>query len=152
VTSARCQEERGAVGGVEGLAFGVLIFVVGTLLVANAWAVIDAKVAAASAAREAARAYVEAPSESAGLTDATAAAATALQAHGRDPARMELHHEGGTPFARCTRVTFEVRYPVPAVALPWIGGLGDGLVAAARHSELVDPLRSGVPGEADCVR
>jgi hypothetical protein len=105
VTGMPLRREDGAVGGFEGLAFGVLIFVVGTLLVANAWAVIDAKVAAASAAREAARAYVEAPSEQAGQAGAAAAAAGALHAHGRDPARMTLGREGGVPFVRCARVT-----------------------------------------------
>ena len=56
----RCADERGAVGGIEVLPLGMLVLVVGTLLVVNAWAVVDAKLAASAAAREAARAYVEA--------------------------------------------------------------------------------------------
>jgi hypothetical protein len=32
-------DDRGQVGGIEVLPFGLLVFVVGTLLVANAWAV-----------------------------------------------------------------------------------------------------------------
>ena len=48
------------------LPFGVLIFVVGSLLIANAWAVVDAKLATTAAAREAARAYVESGSAAAG--------------------------------------------------------------------------------------
>ena len=47
----------------EVIPFGVLTFVVGALLIANAWAVVDAKMAVSAAAREATRAYVEAPSE-----------------------------------------------------------------------------------------
>ncbi len=43
------------------LPFGVLIFVVGALLVTNAWGVVDAEIAADAAAREAVRTYVEAP-------------------------------------------------------------------------------------------
>ena len=41
----RCAGDAGQVGGIEALPFGLLIFVVGTLLIANAWAVIDAKFA-----------------------------------------------------------------------------------------------------------
>ena len=43
--------------GMEVIPFGLLTFVVGALLVANAWAVIDAKMAVSAAAREATRAY-----------------------------------------------------------------------------------------------
>ena len=32
------KDESGQLGGLEGLAFGVLIFVMGTLVVVNAWA------------------------------------------------------------------------------------------------------------------
>jgi hypothetical protein len=124
--------------------------VVGGLLVANAWGVVDAKVAAEAAAREAARAYVEAPSGGDAASAAGEAGAAALAGHGRDPRRMTLAVEGG--FARCARVTVEVRYPVPAVAVPWVGGFGTGFTVRARHSELVDPFRSGLAGRAGCAR
>jgi hypothetical protein len=148
----RWHREDGVVGGLEALPFGVLIFVVGTLLVANAWGVIDAKLATGSAAREAARAYVEAPTEVAALAAAQEAAAQALTAHGRKASSMAITRAGGVPFARCVRVTFEVAYPVPAVFLPWVGGYGDGFTAVSRHSEIIDPLRAGLVGEAACVR
>ena len=54
------RDEAGQAGGLEGIAFGLLIFVLGTLLIANAWAVVDTKLAVTAAAREAARAFVEA--------------------------------------------------------------------------------------------
>jgi hypothetical protein len=44
-----------------------------------------------------------------------------------------------------------VRYRVPLVHIPLLGGFGDGLTVAARHSELVDPYRNGLPGEASCA-
>src|SRR5207248_1263005 len=59
------RDERGQIGGIEAVAFGVLVFVLGLLIVVNAWGVVDAKVAAAAAAHDAARAYVEAPSREA---------------------------------------------------------------------------------------
>jgi hypothetical protein len=141
--------ERGQLGGLEGLAFGVLVFVVGALVILNAWAVIDAKVAAASAAREAARAFVEAAPEAA-EDAAMSAAREALRGYGRDPDRMDLRHDD-VPFERCVRVTFVVEYRVALGSIPLIGKTASTFVAAARHSELVDPYRSGLGGEAHCV-
>jgi hypothetical protein len=98
----------------------------------------------ASAAREATRAYVEAPAGSDPLALAEAAAQEAARGGGRDAGRLRV-----TPltagFTRCQRVTLAVSYPVPAITLPWIGGYGHGFTATARHSEIVDPYRSGVP-------
>lgn len=145
------RDDRGQVAGIEAVPFGILIFVVGALLIANAWAVIDVKMAVNSAAREAARTYVEAPSHSIGREQADRAAHDALAAHNRDPSRATI---GGptdpSAFTRCNRVTFTVSYPVPAITLPFIGGFGSGFTVTARHSELVDPFRNDIPGEALC--
>jgi hypothetical protein len=154
----RATDDAGVVGGVEALPFGLLIFVLGALVVANAWSVIDAKLAVNAAAREAARRYVEAEVTSpadGGTADrsATAAGMAALVAHGRDPGRAQVRltglvsPSGATGPVRCARVTYTATYQVPALALPWIGGLGDGFHVSARHSELVDPFRDGVPGD-----
>ncbi len=72
------RDDRGQVAGIEAVPFGILIFVVGALLIANAWAVIDVKMAVTSAAREAARTYVEAPSHSIGREEANRARKTRL--------------------------------------------------------------------------
>ncbi|MGI9022590.1 MAG: hypothetical protein ACR2HV_05060 [Acidimicrobiales bacterium] len=134
--------------GIEAIPFGLLVFVVGVLLVTNAWVVIDAKMTVASAAREATRAYVEAAAGADPSALAHDAAVEALQGGGRDPSQLSLSAETGT-FARCERVTFSASYPVPAITLPWIGGFGHGFIATARHSEIVDPLRTGVPLGSD---
>jgi hypothetical protein len=144
------KDEAGQLGGLEGLAFGVLVFVIGMLIVVNAWAVVDAKLAAASAAREAARAYVEAADQGDADEAAGDAAAEALRGYGRDPERMALRRDAGS-YGRCQRVTFTVEYRVSLGAVPLIGRAATTFVAAARHSELVDPYRSGLPGEARCV-
>jgi hypothetical protein len=145
----RWRDERGAVGGIEVLPFAFLVFVAGTLLVANAWAVVQGKVAASAAAREAARTFVESPGPAGpALGEATAAAASAIEGHGGEPGRMLIEPVGRLSFSRCARATFEVRYSVATVNVPWIGAFGSGLVTTtARHSEVVDPYRSGVPLE-----
>lgn len=136
------------VAGLEALAFGVLVFVVGTLIVVNAWAVIDARFATAAAAREAVRAVVAAPEV--GLTGdqlnqrARAAAAQALAAHGytRDP---EL---SGPPLvqARCATVDITVALEVIPTILPWVAQPPSYRVAS-RHAEVIDPFRAGLGGE-----
>lgn len=136
-------------GGIEALVFGLLVLVLGTLVVANAWGVIDAKLAAAGAAREATQAFVQAPAGSDPAGMARAAAVRAMIGQGRDAARMTLLVSGD--LTRCSRVVAEVRYRVPLIVVPMLGGLGSGFTAAARHSELVDPYRSGLPRMASCA-
>jgi hypothetical protein len=153
------RDDCGQLAGIEVLPFGLLIFVCGTLLVTSAWAMVDAKFATDAAAREAVRAFVEFPGGD--FTAATAAAddaaRAALVAHGRDPNRADIElvslrtsRDGSVAYARCARVVYEVRYRLHAISIPLIGGYGSGLTATSRHSEIVDPFRSGIPGEVAC--
>jgi hypothetical protein len=148
----RCAGDRGQVGGIEVLPFGLLIFVVGALLVTNAWGVIDAKFAVTAAAREATRAFVESgPTLDAAEQAADLAGHEALEGHGRDPHKLALAPmEEPAGYRRCERVTYEASYPVPAIVLPWIGGFGHAFTVRARHSEIIDPFRGGLAGVVDC--
>jgi len=146
VTAGRSRirrDESGQLAGIEVIPFGLLTFVVGLLLIANAWAVVDAKIAVSTAAREATRAYVEAPADGDPLALADAAARSAISGAGRDPAQLVLIPLEAT-FARCETVRFEASYRIPAIRVPWIGGFGAGLTATARHAEIVDPYRTGL--------
>ena len=134
--------------GMEIIPFGILTFVVGALVVANAWAVIDAKMAVSSAARQATRAFVEAPDAGEAEASADAAARQAVAGFGRDPANLVLTRVEGA-FGRCETVRYEARYQIPAIRLPWVGGFGDGFTAAAHHAEVVDPYRTGLPPTGD---
>lgn len=145
----RRDDEAGFAGGLEGLVFGLLIFVCGTLLVANAWAVVDTKLAADAAARQAARTFVEAPNASAAASGAQQAADDTLAGYGRSPVRATVTLASGI-FGRCQRITIEVRYRSPAVELPFVGPVGSAEEVTARHSELVDPYRNGLAGTATC--
>lgn len=145
----RGRGDDGFVGGFEGLLFGMLIFVAGTLLVAYAWGVVATKTATGEAARQAARTYVEAPDQAVAAAEADQAAASALAGYGRDPAQAKVDLVAGG-FARCDRITITVSYPAPLFQLPFFGSLGRGLAVTSRHSELVDPYRSGLPGSSAC--
>jgi hypothetical protein len=148
---ARLRDERGQVGGIEVLAFGLLVLVSGTLLIVNAWAVVDAKFAVTAAAREGARAYVEAPDETTARLSAERRAREALEAHGRDdPARTTIEVVSRDGHGRCLPVEVTVSYRVPALTVPFIGGFGGSLTASSTHVELVDPYRDGLP-EGSCA-
>ena len=139
--------ERGQVAGVEALSLGLLVLIVGVLLVGSAWAVIDAKLAVVAAAREAARTYVESPSAAEGRRAGAVAAAEAMRSHGRASAQVEFVEPA--EFRRCAPMTARVVYEVPAVPLPWIGGLGR-ITVSSRHTERVDPFRDGIEGSVAC--
>jgi hypothetical protein len=149
----RARGDAGQVGGIEAIPFGLLVFVVGSLLIANAWAVVDAKFATDAAARQAVRTFVEGTDPAAARQDAVDAGLAAIDGHGRDPARASVQPVADAVLERCERVTFEAEYDVPALSLPFIGGFGGGpFHVRSTHSELVDPFRSGVPGSAeDCL-
>jgi hypothetical protein len=144
--SDRGRDDRGQ-GGLEAMVFGVLLFVFGTLLVVNAWSVVDAKLATGAAAREATRAFVEGRQGDDAALEATEAGLAAIDAMGRRRDRATILRTAGA-FERCSRVTFEAAYTVPLIRIPVIGGLGTGFTVSSRHSEVVDPYRSGVPGSA----
>lgn len=152
-STGRLCADRGQVGGIEALPFGLLIFVLGALLIANAWAVVDAKFATDAAARQAARTFVEGSDPEIALEAATAAARDAIAGHGRDPDRAEVTPLGVPRLERCARAAFEVVYAVPALSIPLIGGYGRApFLVRSTHSELVDPFRNGLPGSAeDCT-
>lgn len=141
--------DGGFAGGIEVLPFAVLVFVLGTVLLVNAWAVVDAKLAVEAAAREATRAYVEA-GDAAKAEDASAAAArAAFAASGRPPGGLRVEH-GASEYVRCVPVAFEVSYKVRAVRIPVIGGLGHDFTVIGRHREIIDPFAAGFGRENRC--
>ncbi len=136
------------VAGADGLLIGVVIIVAGTLLFANLWGVLAARMATQEAATAAARAYVEAPDGPSASSDARRVATEVLHTHDRELTAVELH---GERWERCARVVVTVRTEVPRFALPGLGGAGRFTVSAT-HSEIVDPYRSsdGLKGTVNC--
>ena len=163
----------GLSAGAEALVFGVLVFVVGTIVALNGWAVLDADFAVNAAAREATRTIVESGASPrvsmvGGLPDGQVSgpvrdvAVAAMSGHGKDPAQLSDPGDfsvrlvqdpwsggGGGP-ARCARVTVEVSYPVQGIRLPIVGGWQTPIRAVGEHTEIIDPFRSGLEGAASC--
>lgn len=147
--SGALRGEAGQVAGIEAVPFGLLVLAVGGLVVAHTWAVVDAKLVATTAAREASRTYVEAPTPGAAETEAQAAARRVVDGAGR--AALLLSVSGRGRFGRCRSVEHAVRLGVPGVGLPWRPDR-PAVVVDARHREVVDPYRDGLGGSAQCPR
>lgn len=145
----RASDERGVVGGLEVLPFGMLIFVAFTLIIANAWAVVDAKLAVESAAREAGRAYVEAHDAEAAPAAAAAAARQSIEGLGRDPDGLSLTVSGG-PYERCAVVEHVATYQVPSLTVPFLGAFGSGFTVRGAHRSIIDPFATGSGTENSC--
>ncbi len=142
--SADVTGEDGAVAGLEALAFGVLVFVIGTLLIANLWAAIDGRSAADGAARAAARAVISAGPDGDHDAVAVAAATAAMAAHGLPPDREPDVELTGT-YARCAVIEVTVAHAVPLVVLPTVGVRAPAVTVRATHAAVVDPYVSGLP-------
>jgi hypothetical protein len=136
--------QTGAVAGVEALAFGALVFVLGTLLVANLWAAVDGRSAADGAARAAARAVLLADPGSDAAAVADRAALAALAAHGVPADRTVDVRVRGT-LARCEVVEVTVAHQVPLVVLPSVGVGRRVVTVRSTHAAVVDPFASGLP-------
>lgn len=148
----RFEGDAGQVGGIEVIPFGILTFVIAMLMIVNVWGVVDSDLSTSSAAREAVRAFVESPDETTAIQRAEAAVQQAFLGHGRTPGEtsIAIRYIGSNGWSRCSRVTVTVRHPVHAIRLPVIGGFGHGFDAVASQSEIIDPFRSGLPGDAKC--
>lgn len=148
-TRRRGRGDDGYVGGAEALPFGLLVLVVGALFVTNVWAMVDVRAAAATAAREAARTYVEADptaSDAARVAASSAAATDVLAGLGRSEVAPQVVVANPDGFTRCARVTVQVSLTAPRVVLPFGRGLASQRVTAT-HSALIDPWRSGLEGD-----
>lgn len=141
-------DESGLVGA-EVLPFVALVFIVGTLVFAQAWAALDAKLAATAGAREAARSFVEhpGPGTSDAVDAAVAAGSGAISGYGIDGARG-IDAVGRPRLRRCEQVTFEARQEVPRLAFGQMRR--SPMIVRARASEMVDPFRHGLGGRAPC--
>lgn len=153
--------EDGFVAGGEALALGVVVFVVGSLLLLSAWRLVDGKLAVETAAREAARAVVEAPvgvlaDPVAGHRAADAVARATMVAHrGPDDIADATWRFVATRVvgaaARCAPITATVEIRVDTVRLPLLGGGIGTVTLTGEHTERIEPYRSGLPvGGVQC--
>ena len=146
---SRPRRDSSGVVGAEVLPFVVLVFVGGTLVIAQAWAGLDAKIAATAGAREAVRTFVEhrASHSLSAMRTAVDAGAQAMSGY-RLGGEASVRPIGRAELRRCRRVTFEAAKEVPRLSL--LGGTWTPVTVRARSSEVVDPFRHGLGGRGLC--
>ncbi len=143
------REQHGFVAGSEALIFGVLLFVGGSLVLLNAWRVIDARFAVSTAARAATHAAVVAPLDSAPEVRGRDAGIAAFEAAGYDRDQLELTVEAPVALERCREVRFNAVAEVEPVGAPAFGWVHPIRVSAS-HTQVVDAHRSGLPSGLHC--
>jgi hypothetical protein len=148
MTGRRLRGDAGQVAGIESVPFGLLVLVVGILLIAHTWAVVDAKFVATAAAREATRAYVESTEPDDAMRAARRAVADAVERSGRGFVTVDLR-QATAGFGRCRPSRFETSVRIPMIGVPWRSDR-PSVVVRAGQQEVVDPYRDGLAGLADC--
>jgi hypothetical protein len=141
----REQAERSGeagLGSIEVLPIGLLVMTVMTFIVMGGWNVVDAKMAAISAARSAARTTVETASRAAG----TRSGVEAWEASGR---RDEITIDIDGEVSRCGRIVATAAASVAPIPVGMLRSWKT-IVVRSRHSEVVDPYRGTLDGEALC--
>ncbi len=137
----RLLDDRGAVGGLEMLPFGFLVFVVGSLIIMNAWTVVDSWMAVSTASREGGRVFVEsAPDEA--WPAARARIEEVMTEYGRSERLVAPSAPAGA-YERCASVTITVAYDMAFINMPFVGGFGSLTRIESTHTERIDPWRSG---------
>jgi hypothetical protein len=143
---ARHRDDTAMVGA-EALFGGVLLIVIGTLITIGLWSMLDARLAAAEAARAGTRTFVQSEQ-----LDRAAAAHQAsvevLAAHRRnDASQVQVRHGSG----RCAMVEVTVMITVDWLPLRFLGGAPTSTIRAT-DTEVIDAYRSDAraQGVADC--
>ena len=129
--------DRGAVAGLDGVMFGVLIFVIAMLAVVNVWAIVEARNVANSAAREYLRAWTEAPDLGTAEAEADNAARSSFAASEWRLSELMIDPPSPHSFGPCGVAEVTVSITV-------VGGIGTHVVRA-RRTEVVDPYRAMQP-------
>jgi hypothetical protein len=130
--------------GSDGVLFGMLILLAGSLAILNVWAVIDTRAALDAAAREYLRTYTEQSSADAAATAGELAARRLLDERGTPVTDLWIVEPDGAAFGPCqpAQVAFEAE--VPAARLP--SSTTSAPVDPVTHRELVDPHREVTSG------
>ena len=142
----RNQSDQAECGFAEVVPLVMITVVAGLALILHSVTVVHARGALAGAARDATRAYVESDSGPEARRRA-AASGRAAYTEFAEIAPLRLTLVDGV-FRRCDRISFEASTRLPYLHLPW--STSPGTRVTVRHTEIVDPYRSGPAGVARC--
>ena len=134
----RGRGEHGQAAGIETLPFGVLVFIAGTLLVVNAWAVVTNRATADSIAREYLRAYTKETTQPAALDAGRHVVDAIVASSGLPPDRVRV--DPPTEWGACAVATVTVHLAVPDIHAPFLGDLGAHQITVI-HRDRIDAYR-----------
>jgi hypothetical protein len=141
----RARGQAGVLAGSDGLVFGMLILLAGSLAVLNIWSVIDTRAALDAAAREYLRSYTEQSSPAAAASFGDAAARELLERRGAPVHGLRIDPPDAATFGPCQPAVVAIEAEVPAARLPFLDDLGTRQIRVT-HRELVDPHREVISG------
>lgn len=140
--------ERAMAAGAEALALGTLVLLAGTIMVTNAWAVIDTNMALEAAAREYLRAYTEADEPTAAAANGDTAARAVLQDRPGVLGRLRVVPPSPETFGPCAPAAVTVSARVPAIRIPAIDAQWGEHTVSISAVELIDAHQEMVSGPA----
>lgn len=114
------RSERAMVAGAEALAIGTVVLLAGTILVVNAWAVIDTRLALEGAAREYLRAYTESDGPVSASVQGDAAARAVLEDRPGLLERLKVDPPRQDLFGPCAPAAVTMAAQVPTIGIPAI--------------------------------
>ncbi len=136
--------ERGVIGGGEGLVFGVLILLAGSLAFVNIWAIVDTRAALDAASREYLRTYTEQASVGEARLLGELRARESLELRGTNPERLTFEVDEPTGFGPCSAVIVRMTLTVHWFKVPFLAGFGDARVTV-QNRELIDATSEVTP-------
>ena len=144
-TTPRRRGQAGVLAGSDGLVFGVLILLAGSLALVNIWSMIDTRAALDAAAREYLRSYTEQSSPAAAAARGEEAAREVLGQRRTPLHLLRIDPPDARTFGPCQPVMVAIEAEVPAARLPFLDDLGARRIRVTQR-ELVDPHREVTSG------
>ncbi|MEI2700110.1 MAG: hypothetical protein V9E94_17910 [Microthrixaceae bacterium] len=118
MTPVRGRNQGGFVGGGDGILFGLLILIAGSLAVLNIWSIIDTRAALDAAAREYMRSYTEASTPQEASSAGERAALEVLLRRGTPLSGVRITAPDTGRFGPCEPATVTLEAEAPASAPP----------------------------------
>lgn len=141
----RPRNQGGFVGGADGVLFGLLLMVAGSLAVLNIWSMIDTRAALDAAAREYMRSYTEASTPQEARSAGEQAAFDVLLRRGSPLSGVRITAPDAGRFGPCSPAAVTIEAEAPAARLPFLDDLGARRLRVS-HREIVDPHREMTSG------
>jgi hypothetical protein len=138
--------QAGMVAGADGLLFGMLILLAGSLAFVNIWSIVDTRAALDAAGREYVRTYTEQRDPSTAAAAADRAARLVLDARGTPVRGLRIDAPPPAGFGPCAIASVRLEATVAAARLPFLDQLGERTVSVEAR-ELIDPHKEVTTGE-----